>query len=124
MLRKLLILGSALVGFTLAVGSYAWADHGRYGKRHYHGKSYNHCHRDRPVHHHGWDRNWRHHHHHGYRHHRACRYRDRFRRPAVVEKHVYHHYPRREPVEENRFKFAISVVDEILGYSFEVSGAE
>ena len=124
MTRKLLILGIALIGLTLALGSNAWAGHGRNGKNHHYHKIDRHYHWGHHGHHHGWEKGKRHPHRRCYRHHRAYRHRDHRRRPVVVEKHIYHEYQREAPNEENGFKFAFSVADEVLGIAVAVSGLD
>ncbi len=122
MARKLILIGIVLVGFLLALGSNAWADRGRHGKRHHDDKGYRYCHKTHHGHHYGWHKGkWnphrdRYHHRREYRHrdrhhrwdrdrYRGQHYRDRHHRDRyykgrhhhkrVVEKHVYHHGPKR-----------------------------
>ena len=45
MTRKLILIGIVLVGFVLALGSNAWAGHGKIGKHHYYGKGYHQYHK-------------------------------------------------------------------------------
>lgn len=125
MTRKLIMISIALVGFTLALGSNAWADDGRNGKRHHNDRRYHQGYKSHPGHHYGWIKGKKHPHKPRYRHHQAYRHRDQVRRPVVVEKHVYHSYQSEEPesvVEEEGFKFAFSMADEVFGISVAVNG--
>ena len=123
MTRKLILAGIVLIGFTLALGSNAWADRGRYCKGHKYAKYHHHCHKAHHGHHYGWDKGRKHHPRRCYRHHRARRHRDHVVRRKVVEKHVYHHYPRETAVAEDGVKFVFSVADALLGVSVEVNSS-
>lgn len=124
MTRKLILISIVLVGFVLTLGSNAWADRDRNGKRHHYDKRYHHSHKAHRGHHYGWAKGKRHHDKRCYRHHHAYRHRDQYR-PVVVEKHIYHYdqAEETEPVAEENdgFKFAFSVADEVFGVSVEVS---
>ena len=126
MTRNFLILGIALIGLTLALGSNAWAGHGRNNKSHHDHKIGRHCHNGHHGHHYGWSKGKRHPHRKCYRHHRARRHRDHGRRPVVQEKHIYHHYQRKEPryIEDSGFKFVFALADEVLGIAVAVSGSD
>lgn len=124
MTRKLILVSIVLVGFVLALGSNAWAGHGRHGKQHLYGKGYHQCQKSHHGQHYGWAKGKRHHNKRCYGRHRAYRHRDHHR-PVVVEKHVYHNYQSEEPVEENDgIKFAFSVADEVFGITVEVSSTD
>jgi hypothetical protein len=118
MTRKLILISVVLVGFVLAQGSNAWADCSGHGKHQYYGKGYHHYHKAQLGHHHDWAKG-KGHHKHFYRHHRACSHRD-YRRPLVVEKHVYHYYQAEELIEDEGFKFGFSVANDEGGVSVEV----
>lgn len=134
MTRKLLMMGIALVGFTLASGSNAWAEHGRGGKDHRNDKGYYHNAKTPPGHQYGWEKGRGNPHRPEYRH----RQRDYQPRKRVVEKHVYHHPPRhdRRIVEKHvyhhyrgdagcdrdRFNVAVAVIDQFFGVAVAVSG--
>ena len=147
MTRKLVLTSIVMVGVLMALGSNAWAGRDRH---HHHGKGYHKHHKAHHGHHHGWKKDQKHHKR-CYRHHRICRYHDDrrghqhgwgkaqryhkrcyrnhrahrhdgYRRPVVVEKHVYHHYESQAPLEANDgFRFAFSVADEVIGVSVAVS---
>ena len=118
MTRKLLMIGIALVGFTLALGSNAWAGHARGAKRHKGEKVYHHNHKSPAGHHYGWEKGR------GNPHRQAYRHRDRHPHygKRVVERHVYHH-TRRDDRRDDRFRIAVSVTDQFLGVAVAVSGS-
>ncbi len=125
MTRKLIRTGIVMVGFALALGSNAWAGHGRHAKRYHYDKGYHHGHKPHHGHPYGWTKGKRHYHKRCYRHHRAYRHRGYHRRPTVIEKHVYHHYAGEDSVEENEsFKFAFSLADEVFGIFVEISDSD
>ena len=123
MTRKLLIIGVALIGFTLALGSNAWAEDGKRGKRHKNDRRYHQSYKTPPGHHYGWEKGKRNSHKSRYRHFPAYRLRDPHRRP-VVEKHVYHHY--RSPSEDlqnnSGLNVTFSVIDNVLSIAVAVNG--
>ncbi len=145
MTRKLIFTGIALIGFTLALGSNAWADHDR-GKRGHRGDhKYHHKYKDHPGHHYGWhkgkgnphryrykhrgaychrdrDHDWYRDRHHRWQYHRDRTYKGRHHRERVVEKHVYHHHPKRHRYDDDRSSFAFMVIDQVLGVAVAVGG--
>ena len=150
MARKLLMIGITLIGFTMAFGSNAWADRDRGDIGHRNDKGYHHNYKTTKGHHYGWDRGKGNPHKYGYQHSSDYRHRDRDHRwdgdryhrdhhGRVVEKQVYHHYPRhdRRVVEKHvyhhyrsddcydhdRFNMAFSVVDQFFGVAVAVSGS-
>lgn len=146
MTRKLLWIGIALFGITLAFGSNAWADRDRGDKGHRNDRGYHYKHKNPPGHHSGWHKGNGNPHRDRYQHRKAYRDRDRDhrwdrdrhhrwdrdrhyrgrhhpKRHRHVEKHVYHHYPKRHRHLGDRFNIAVSVVDEFLGVAVAVSGS-
>jgi hypothetical protein len=129
MTRKLLIVGIALIGMTLALGSNAWAGPDRRGRDHKKDQTYHRQDKTPAGHHYGWAKGK------GNRHRPACRQPDRRpHRPVyrphdphhgrdrkVVEKHVYHHY-RTEERHDDHIRIAVSVVDQFLGVAVAFSG--
>ncbi len=169
MTRRLMMISIALIGFTLAFGSNAWADHDRGKRGHRSDKDYHYKYKSHPKHHYGWhkgkwdlkrdrykhhrkyrhrdhDRRWdrdrhryryykgRHHHkrvvekhvyHHGPRRHRHVEkhvYHHGPKRHRHVEKHVYHHYPKRHRYDDDHSKISLILIDQILGVAVAVSG--
>ena len=140
MTRKLLMIGIALVGLTLALGSNAWAEHGRGGYDRRGDNGYHQNDRTPPGHHYGWEKGRGNPHRKGYPHRTEYRHRDQYRHhpPKRVEKHIYHHSPRydRRIVEKHvyhhyrgddgcdrdRINVAVSVVDRFFGVAVAVSG--
>jgi len=128
MTRKLLMIGIALVGFTLALGSNAWAEQGRGGKGHRNDKGYHYNAKTPPGHHYGWEKGRGNPHRDGYRHRPEYRHRDRHPhrdyhpRKRVVEKHVYHHYSSDDRYDDDRVNVAVSVIDQFFSVAVAVSG--
>jgi len=144
MLRKFMMIGIALIGFTLALGSNAWADRGRGDRGHRNDKGYHHNYKTPPGHHYGWQKGKGNPHRDRYQHRREYRHRDRDHRwdrdryrghhyrdrhykgrhyhKRVVEKHVYHHYPKHRRHYDDRFNIAVSVIDDFFGVGVAVSG--
>ena len=139
MTRKLLMIGIALVGFTLAFGSNAWAENGRGGKDRRNDKVYHQNDKTPAGNHYGWQKGKGNPHKDSYqrrpeyrhrdRDHRWDRdhHRDRYRRDyhhqrPVVEKHVYHHYSSDESYDDDRFNVAVSVIDQVFSVAVAVSG--
>lgn len=138
MTRKRLMTGIALVGFVLALGSNAWAEHGRGGKDHRNDKGYHHTPKTPPGHHYGWDRGRGNPHSAGHPHRPGYRHRDRDHRrdhdghrhhdrdcpirKRVVEKHVYHHYRSEDGPNDDGFNVAVSVIDRVFSVAVAVSG--
>ena len=148
MTRKLIMTSTVLVGFVLALSSNAWADRGGRSKRnHDDGKKHHYCHKAHHGHHYGWhkgkgnphrdryqhrrghrhwdrDHRWdrdRHRDKHYRNHHRDRYYKGRDQHKRVVEKHVYHHYPKRHR-HDDRSSITFTVIDQILGVAVAVSG--
>ncbi len=144
MARRLVIIGIALIGFTLTFGSKVWADHDRGTRWHRSDGDCHHKYKSPSGHHYGWQKGrkylrWdRHNHRRAYRHrdrdhswyrdrhHRWHRYRDRYykghhHRKRVVEKHVYHHYPKSYR-KDDRSSIAFMVIDQVLGVAVAVGG--
>ncbi len=129
MTRKRIFIGIVLVGFLLALGGNAWADHDRGKRGHRNDKGYHHKCKHPPGHHYGWQKGNGNPHRDRYQHRRGnrhrdkdhCWHRDRHHRKRVVEKHVYHHYPKRHRYDDDRFNFAVSVIDEFFGFAVTVS---
>ena len=136
MTRKLLMIGIALVGLTLALGSNAWADgHGKGSKTRGNDKVYQQNHKTPPGNHTGWEKGKGNPHQNRYqnrpeyrdydRDDRWSRDRDRdyhHKRP-VVEKHVYHHYSSDERYDDGNFNVAVSIIDQVVSVAVAVSGA-
>jgi hypothetical protein len=135
MTRKLLMIGIALVGFTLAFGSNAWAENGRGGKDRKDGKAYHQTSKTPPGNHYGWEKGKGNPHQDSYQRRPEYRHRDRddrwdrdrrrdydYKRP-VVEKHVYHHYRSDERYDDDSgFNVAVSVIDQVFSVAVAVSG--
>ena len=120
MVRKLMVIGIALVGLTLALGSNAWADPGR-GKGHGHAKGYHQKHRVSPgPYHRGYCDRGRHHDRRVVEKHVYHHYPRHDRR--VVEKRVYHHYPRPDRRPGGHFNIAVSVIDHAFGVAVAAGG--
>jgi len=137
MTRKLLMIGIALVGFTLALGSNAWAEHGRGGKDRRNDKTYHRNIKTAPGNHYGWEKGKGNPHKNVNRHRPAYRHRDhrwdrddrnrhrqRDLRPPrrVVEKHVYHHHSNDGRYDDSRFNVAVSVIDQVFSVAVAISG--
>ena len=179
MVRKITVIGIALIGISLAFGGSAWADRNRgdrglrndkghhptyknppthhYGKgnphrnrhyrghqrhRHYKGHSQRRHSVRKHVYHHGPKRHRRvekHIYRHGPKRHRRVEkhiyrhgpkrhrhvekhiYRHGPKRHRRVEKHVYHHVPEPQVSHGDSFNFAVSVVDDVVGFEVAVS---
>ena len=134
MTRKLLMIGIALVGFTLALGSNAWAENGRGGKERRNDRVYQHNDKTPPGHHYGWEKGKGNPHRDNDRHRPQYRHQERYHhyrnrqgddcqhRP-VVEKHVYHHYSSDERYDDDSFNVAVSVIDQVFSVAVAVSGS-
>lgn len=131
MTRKLLMIGIALIGITLAFGSNAWAERGRGGKGgkgNRHDKAYHHNAKSPSGHHYGWEKGKGNPHRDRYQSRPDYRHRDRnYRngrhpRKRVVEKHVYHHTRRPVRHHDARFNIAFSVIDNAFGAVVAVGG--
>jgi len=138
MTRKLLMIGIALVGFTLAFGSNAWAGQDKGGKRHKNDKAYHQNQKTPPGNHYGWEKGKGNPHKNSnqrrpeyrdrdHRWDRDRNYRDRYRdyrhkRPDV-EKHVYHYYSSDDRYDDDRFNVAVSVIDQVFSVAVAVSGS-
>jgi len=100
MVRRLLIIGISLVGFTMALGSNAWADRYSGDRGHRADKGYHHNYKTPKGHHYGWDKGKRNFHKDRYQHHREYRHRDRdqrWGRDRHRDRHYrdrYHHHKR------------------------------
>jgi len=128
MTRKLLITGITLIGFTLALGSNAWAEQGRKGKQHKNDKNYHQSYKTPPGHHYGWEKGKGNPHKDSNQRRPEYRHRDRYHRDyhhkrPVVEKHVYHHYSSDESYDDDRFNVAVSVIDQVFSVAVAVSGS-
>jgi hypothetical protein len=133
-----MMMGIALVGLTLAFGSNAWADNGRGGKGQKNDKSYHQSYKTPQGHHYGWQKGKGNPHKDRYQHRPEYRHRDRHPQRRVVEKHVYHHYPRQNHrvVEKHvyhhypkpdrhrvgHFNIAVSVIDRAFGVAVAGGG--
>lgn len=139
MARKLLMIGMALIGFTLALGSNAWAEHGRSGKDRRNDNTYHQNTKTPPGNHYGWEKGRGNPHRDKYPHRPEYRHRDRDhrwdrddryrdrrrddrRQRQVVEKHVYHHYSKDDRDDDDRFNVAVSVIDQVFRVAVAVSG--
>jgi len=128
MTRKLLMIGIALVGLILALGSNAWAENGRGGKDRRNDKIYHQNDKTPPGNHYGWEKGKGNPHKDNYRYRQEYRPRDRYQRDyhhprPVVEKHVYHHYSSDERYDDDRFNVAVSVIDQVFSVAVAVSGS-
>ncbi len=150
MVRKLTMIGIALIGFTLAMGSNAWADRDRGDRGHRNDKGYHHNYKTPKGHHYGWDKGKGNPHRDRYEHRREYRHRDRYdrwgrdhrwdrdrhhrdrdrdhrykghhHRKRVVEKHVYHHAPKHRRHHDEHFNIAVSIIDQAFGVAVAVGG--
>jgi hypothetical protein len=122
MIRKLLIAGIALVGFTLAVGSNAWAGQDKGGNRYQKKGEYHQTVKTPPGHHNGWEKDRQ----------DPCQPDHRFYPPypprhqqsrPVVEKHVHHYDYSEDRRDDDHFSFAVSLIDNVIGIAVAVSGA-
>ena len=130
MTRKLLIIGIALVGLTLALGSNAWADgHGKGGKNRGNDKTYHQTYETPPGNHNGWEKGKGNPHQNSYQQHREYRHqqqdhhRDYNHKKPVVEKHVYHHYSSDERYDDGNFNVAVAIIDQVFSVAVAVNGA-
>ena len=137
MTRKLIMIGIALVGIMLALGSNAWAENGRGDKNRRDGKTYHQTDKTPSGNHYGWEKGIGNPHRDNYqhrpeyrprdhrwernRHDRDCR-RDYYHQKPVVEKHVYHHYGSDDRSDDNSFNVAVSVIDQVFSVAVAVSG--
>jgi len=131
MTRKLLMVGIALVGLTLAFGSNSWAGQDKGGKQHKNDKAYHQSQKTPSGNHYGWEKGKGNPHRNSYQprpEYRDRDYRwDRDRRDyhhqrPVVEKHVYHHYSSDESYDGDSFNVAVSVIDQVLSVAVAVNG--
>jgi hypothetical protein len=122
MTRKLFIIGIALIGISLAFGSNAWADRDKGGKGHKSDKGYHQSYKAPQGHHYGWEKGKKNPHKDRYQHRPEYRHRDHHPQKRVVEKHVYHHYPRHYRPYASRFNAAFSVIDSAFGAVVVVGG--
>ena len=135
MKRKLLMVGIALIGLTLSLGSNAWADdHGQGGKNRGDDKAYHRNDKTPPGNHYGWENGKGNPHKDRYDHrpdnlrrdrddHRPASYRrDYHHRVPVVEKRVYHHYSSAARNDGGIFNVAVSVIDQVFSVAVAVSG--
>lgn len=143
MTRRLMILSIALIGFTLTLGTNVWADHDRGKKGHRYDEKCYQKYKAHKRHHYGWhkgkgnphryrykhyreyrhrdrDHYWYRDRHHRWQYHRDRHYKGRHHRKRIVEKHVYHHYPKRHRHRDDRSGFAFMVIDQFLGVAVAV----
>lgn len=120
MTRKLLLTGIALVGFTLALGSNAWAGQDKGGNRHQEKGQYHQAAKTPPGHHCGWEKGKKNPHKPRYRDCPVYPHRDHHRRP-VVEKHVYHHYQSEASQNHGQFNVAVSLIENAISIAVAVS---
>ena len=128
MTRKLLMIGIALVGLTLALGGNAWAENGRGGKDRRNGNAYHQNDKTPPGHHYGWEKGKGNPHKANAQYRQQYRHRDRYQRDyhhhrPIVEKHVYHHTSSDERYDDDRFNVAVSVIDQVFSVAVVVSGS-
>ena len=130
MKRKLLMIGIALIGFTLALGSNAWADgHGNGSKNRGNDKAYQQNYKTNPGNHNGWEKGKGNPHQNRceqrreYRHQGQDHHRNNDHKRPVVEKHVYHHYSNDERYDDGNFNVAVSIIDQVFSVAVAVSGA-
>ena len=130
MTRKLLIIGIALVGLTLALGSNAWADgHGKGGQNRGNDKTYHQTYKIPPGNHYGWEKGKGNPHQSHYQQRREYRHQEQDHRRVydhkrpVVEKHVYHHYSSDERYDDGNFNVAVAIIDQVFSVAVAVSGA-
>ncbi|MCP3955079.1 MAG: hypothetical protein GY697_23090 [Desulfobacterales bacterium] len=95
MVRKITVIGIALIGITLASGGNAWAERNRGDKGQRNDKGYHQKHKNPPGHHYGWKKG-------NGNPHRDRHYKGRHQRKHSVKKHVYHHVPKRHHRVEKR----------------------
>ncbi|MGD9329953.1 MAG: hypothetical protein PVJ53_01505 [Desulfobacterales bacterium] len=116
MTRKIILTSIVWVGFVMAFGSNAWADHDRGKRGHRSDKGYHHKFKNPPGHHYGWQKGKGNPHRDRYQHRRVYRYRDgdghyrnhqdryykrHHNHKRVVEKHVYRDPKRHRHVEKH-----------------------
>ena len=77
MLRKRVVIGIALIGFTLSMASNAWGDRDRGDRGHRRDKGYHHSYKTPQGHHYGWVKGKGNPHRDRYDHRGEYRYRDR-----------------------------------------------
>ena len=127
MKRKLLMIGIALIGFTLALGSNAWAENGRGGKDHRDHTAYHQNDKTPAGNHYGWEKGRGNPHKDSNQRRPEYQHRDRYHRDyhhqrPVVEKRVYHYYSSDESYDDDGFNVAVSVIDQVFRVVVAVSG--
>ena len=130
MTRKLVMIGIALIGLTLAFGSNAWADgHGKGNKPRGNDKVYQQNCKTPPGNHNGWEKGKGNPHQNRYEqrqeylHQEQDHHRNYDHKRPVVEKHVYHHYSSDERYDDGNFNVAVSIIDQVFSVAVAVSGA-
>lgn len=123
MKRKLFVAGIALIGCVLFLTGTSWAGQGGDGYRSRDGGAYRQGRQSPPCNGCGWQKGR------GKPHKRACRahapghqWRHHPKRPVVVEKHVYHHYPGRDCGVDGGYTIAAALMDQVFDIYVEVRG--
>lgn len=131
MVRKITVIGIALIGISLASGGNAWAERNKGDRGQRNDKVYHHKDKNPPGHHYGWEKGKGnpHRNRHYRDHQRKRHYKVRHQRKYVVKKHVkrrspehhrrvvkqvHHHVPERRPSLDD-FNLARALFDPIYG---------
>ncbi|MFZ7127159.1 MAG: hypothetical protein ACOWWM_13480 [Desulfobacterales bacterium] len=121
MTRKLIIIGVALVGFVLGMGSNSWADRGRDEHRK-NDRNHHQVSKAPSGQHYGWEKGKGNPHRPDYRHRSATYHRDQNHHRPVIVKKPARHYQGRDRHDNGRYSVAAAIMDHAFAISIAVSG--